>query len=391
MTQPSRRICVVTGSRAEYGLLRGLLLRLRTDLAVTPLLIVTAAHLQPEFGLTVSEIEADGMPIAARVPLPLDGGTPLSAAQALGQGLGAMAEALRQLTPDIVVVLGDRIELLAVASSCLLLGIPLAHIHGGEVTEGAIDDAIRHAVTKMAHLHFTAADTYRDRVLQMGEMNDRVFVTGAPGLDHITEPPAMSRDELAHDLGLALSGPVLAVTCHPETASGAPLAAATAMLAALDSVPQAAIVLTKANADPGGAAINQMIAQWADGRPNVLFVPSLGMKRYQSLLHIASAMVGNSSSGVIEAPALGLPAVNIGDRQKGRLRSASIIDCEATPQAVKNALARALSPAFQAEAKNAKAACGRGGAAEAIHRVLATCDLAGLLKKTFVDRPAMRA
>ena len=382
-----RRICVVTGSRAEYGLLRGLLQRLRDNPAIEMSLIVTAAHLQSEFGLTVSEIEADKMPIAARVQLPLDGDTPLAAAKALGQGTGAMAEAIHQLSPDVVVVLGDRIELIAVASSCLLLGVPLAHIHGGEITEGAIDDAIRHAITKMAHLHFPVADAYRNRILQMGEIPGHVFVTAAPGLDNINEQPTATREQLERDLGLALKEPILAVTCHPETASGTPLTAAEAMLEALSAFPQATIVLTKANADPGGAAINQMIEQWAEGRSNARVVASLGMQRYHSLLHIASAIVGNSSSGVIEAPALGLPTVNIGDRQKGRLRSASIIDCTASPQAIKAAITRALSPAFRAQAKTAKPPYGRGGAADAIHRVLTTCDLAGLLKKSFVDQP----
>ena len=390
MTRP-RRICVVTGSRAEYGLLRGLLQRLRDNPAIEMSLIVTAAHLQPEFGLTVGEIEADKMPIAARVQLPLDGGTPLAAAKALGQGTGVMAEAIHRLSPDVVVVLGDRIELIAAASSCLLLGVPLAHIHGGEITEGAIDDAIRHAITKMAHLHFAAADAYRDRILQMGEMRERVFVTGAPGLDNITEQPTTTREQLERDLGLALKEPVLAVTCHSETASETPIAAAEAMLEALSAFPQAAIVLTKANADPGGTAINQMIEKWAEGRPNAAVVASLGIQRFHSLLHIASAIVGNSSSGVIEAPALGLTTVNIGDRQKGRLRSASIIDCEANPQAIKDAIIRALSPAFRAQAKTATPPYGRGGAADAIHRILTTCDLAGLLKKAFVDLPMAKA
>lgn len=390
MSRP-RRICVVTGSRAEYGLLRGLLFRLRANPAVELILIATAAHLRPEFGLTVREIEADGLPIAARVPLPLDGSTPLAAAEALGQGVGAMAQAIHRLLPDVVVVLGDRIELIAVASSCLLLGVPLAHIHGGEITEGAIDDAIRHAVTKMAHLHFATANAYRDRILQMGEMPERVFVSGAPGLDDICEPPTVTREQLERDFGLAFNEPVLVVTCHSETASGAPLAAAEAMLEALGAFPQAAIVLTKANADPGGTAINRMIEAWAEGRANARVVASLGIQRYHALLHFASAIVGNSSSGVIEAPTLGLPTVNIGDRQKGRLRSASIIDCEADPRAIKDAIDRALSPVFRAQAKTAQPPFGRGGAADAIHRVLTTCDLAGLSKKTFIDLPMARA
>ena len=386
-----RHICVVTGSRAEYGLLRGLLLRLRQDSTVDLSLVVTAAHLQPEFGLTVTEIEADGMPIAARVPLPLDGGTKLSAAEALGHGLGEMAKAVHRIAPDVVVVLGDRIELIAVASCCTILGIPLAHIHGGEVTEGAIDDAIRHAVTKMAHLHFSAADTYRDRILQMGEMSDRVFVSGAPGLDNIAGHVPLTREQLERDIGLALRDPVLAVTCHAETASASPMAPAAAMLEALEAFPQATVVMTKAGADPGGAAINQTIERWAAERANARVVPSLGLRRYLSLLRIAAAMVGNSSSGIIEAPALGLPAVNIGTRQTGRLRAASIIDCPADANAIKSAIARAISPEFRAQAQHANPPYGRGGAAERIHQVLTSSDLSRLLTKAFVDLPMARA
>jgi UDP-hydrolysing UDP-N-acetyl-D-glucosamine 2-epimerase len=390
MNQP-RRICVVTGTRAEYGLLKGLLRKLQADPAIELQLVVTAAHLQDAFGRTVGEIEADGMPIAARVELPLDGGAPVGAAKALGQGVGGMAEALHGLAPDLVVVLGDRIELLAVASCCLILGIPLAHIHGGEITEGAIDDAVRHAVTKMAQLHFPAAEAYRDRILQMGEMPERVIVSGAPGLDNIAAADFLPPEQLARDFRLALDQPVLAVTCHPETASSAPDAPARAMLDALDAYPQATIVFTAANADPGGEAINQMIDVWVAGRPNAAVFASLGMQRYLSLLKIAAAVIGNSSSGLIEAPALGVPTVNIGDRQKGRLRARSVIDCASDADAVGRAIARALSPGFRAEAQNAEPPYGRPGAAAIIHRALADCDPSQLLQKRFVDRPGAPA
>lgn len=386
-----RRICVVTGTRADYGLLRGLLLRLRGDPAVTLSLVVTAAHLQPEFGLTVKEIEADSMPIAARVPLPLDGGTRLAAAEALGIGLIAMAKVLDEMKPDVVVVLGDRIELLAVASCCTVLGIPLAHIHGGEITEGAIDDAIRHAITKMAHLHFPVAEAYRRRILQMGETPERVTGVDAPGLDNIATQEPMSQAELERDLGLPLKDPVIVATCHPETASGAPLAPAEAMLKALDSLPSSTIIFTKAGADPGGAKINDMISAWAAGRTNTRVVDSLGVRRYLSLLRIAALMIGNSSSGIIEAPALGLPTVNIGTRQAGRLRAASTIDCSADASAIAQAIARALSTDFRAAAKSAIPPYGAGGGAERIHQVLMSADLSGLLKKSFVDLPGVSA
>jgi UDP-N-acetylglucosamine 2-epimerase (non-hydrolysing)/GDP/UDP-N,N'-diacetylbacillosamine 2-epimerase (hydrolysing) len=382
-----RHICVVTGSRAEYGLLRGLLIRLQDDPSIRLSLVVTAAHLQAASGMTVREIEADGLPIAARVSLPLDGGSQLDAAMALGQGTQEMAQALHRLKPDIVVVLGDRIELLAVASCCTILGIPLAHIHGGEITEGAIDDAIRHAITKMAHIHFPAADVYRNRILQMGEMPERIVTAGAPGLDNIAEFTPLSLSELERDLGLTLRDPIIVATCHPETASTFPEASAAAMLEALDAFPQATIIITRANADPGSANINRMIEDWATARTNALVVTSLGVHRYLSLLRIAAAVVGNSSSGIIEAPAIGVPTVNIGDRQKGRLRSASILDCPANASSVKDAISYALSPSFQDKARKAVPPYGRGGAAATIHRELANCALAGLLKKSFVDQP----
>lgn len=386
MTQP-RRICVVTGSRAEYGLLRSLLCKLRDDPAIDLQLVVTAAHLQAAFGSTVREIEADGMPIAARVPLPLDGGTPLAALKALGQGLSGLAEALHQLSPDVVVILGDRIELLAVASTCLLLKIPIAHIHGGEITEGALDDAIRHAITKMAHLHFPAAAPYRNRILQMGEMAERVILAGAPGLDNIAETALMSRDELERSLEIKLGEPLLVVTCHPETASEHPIAPATAMLEALTHFPASCIVFTRANADPGGEAINDLLDRWSANRRGASVFASLGMRRYLSLLKLASAIIGNSSSGIIEAPALGIPTVNIGTRQTGRLRAASVIDCAAEPAAIRHTITRALTVDFRAAARTAEPPYGRGGAADIIHRALTTNDLGKLMKKSFVDLP----
>lgn len=390
MTQ-RRRICVVTGTRAEYGLLSGLLRCLQANASIELQVLATGAHFNLDLGQTYREIEADGFAII-KVPMAMDGGGALATAQGVGGSMPALAETLHKLAPEIVVVLGDRIELLVVASTCLILGIPLAHIHGGELTEGAIDDAVRHAVTKMAHLHFAATETYRTRILQMGEMPERVFSVGALGIDNIDKADLIGREALEKDLDFPLQAPVLVATYHPETlAGGSPLAGCTALLAALDTIPEARIVFTKANADSGGNAINSEIEDWAGqnaGRAKVF--ASLGMRRYLSLLQAADAVVGNSSSGIIEAPALGVPTVNIGDRQAGRLRAASILDCAAEADAIAASIRTALSGAFHQRARQSDPPYGCGGAAERICGILATQPLTGLLRKRFVDLPQGR-
>lgn len=392
MITSSRRICVVTGSRAEYGLLSGLLRRLQADPQIDLQILATAMHLNPDFGLTYREIEADGF-TATKVPLPVDGGDALQTAHALGEGTSAIADALYRMKPQLVVVLGDRIELLAVASACLILRIPLAHIHGGEITEGAIDDSIRHAVTKMAHLHFPAAEAYRRRIVQMGEPESHVFHTGALGIDNIDEIPPIAEDDLRSDLEFNWQPPLIVATYHPETATtAAPEGGCIALLNALDTFPEASIVLTKANADPGGRIINEMIDSWVAPRSERARVfASLGMRRYLSLLRYADVMVGNSSSGIIEAPAVGLPTVNIGDRQKGRLRAASIIDCPTEVQAISDAIRLALSADFHLRARKQTPPYGRGGAAEKIHTVLRSWPLSDLNRKNFADPQYGRA
>ncbi|MBC7905486.1 MAG: UDP-N-acetylglucosamine 2-epimerase (hydrolyzing) [Rhodospirillaceae bacterium] len=382
-----RRIAVVTGTRAEYGLLKGLIRRLHTDQTIDLALVVTAAHLDPAFGETWREIEADGLPITAKVPMVLDGGSRLAAARGLGAGTAAMAEALENLRPDLVVVLGDRMELLAVASACVILGLPLAHIHGGEITEGAMDDAIRHALTKMSHLHFAAAEPYRRRILQMGEAPERVVMAGALGIDNVMNTDFLDRAALEADLGFALDRPVLLVTYHPETMDDRPPAEAfSALLTALERFPETRVVITKANADPGGQIINDMIDAWTAQRPDhARAFTSLGVRRYLSLMRHSAAVVGNSSSGIIETPAFGIPTVNIGGRQQGRLRADSIIDCGPGTEAITTAIAQALSEPFRHRAAATMPPYGRGGAAEAIHRVLASVEIAGLRHKHFVD------
>lgn len=391
MTPPSpppRRIAVVTGTRAEYGLLSGVLARLAGDPRVALEVVVTGAHLSPRFGRTVETIRADGFAIAAEVPCLAAGDRPLDVARAVGAGTAGLAEAFDRLRPDLVVVLGDRYEILAAAQAALLLGIPLAHLHGGEVTQGAIDDSIRHAVTKMASLHCVAADACRDRVIQLGEDPARVFVTGAPGVEQALTLPRPGLDELNQALGLPLADPLLLVTYHPVTRRpGDEERAARALTGALDRFPAARVVITGVNADAGHAAITRVMEDWVAVNPHRASLhASLGQRRYFGVMARAAAVIGNSSSGLIEAPALGVPTVDLGDRQQGRPRAASVIACEETAEAIAAALTRALEPAFRTAAAVAQPPYGRGtGTAAAIAGILATHPLAGLTQKPFHD------
>jgi len=382
----ARPICVVTGSRAEYGLLHGLLREIRDDKDLELQLAATGMHLSPRYGMTVSEIEADGFAINATVDIDLDDNSGLGVAASVGRGVIGFAEALARLRPDIVIVLGDRFEILAAVEAALFARIPVAHIHGGELTEGAIDDAIRHAITKMAHLHFVAAEPYRLRVIQMGEDPDRVFNVGALGVDNVLRTPSLSRGDFERELNFELGSCALLVTYHPETLGGDPEQGIRALLAALDAVPETRVIFTSPNADPGGAAILTEIEHYVAAHSDRAIVRlSFGHALYRSALAHVSAMVGNSSSGLIEAPAAGLPTVNIGDRQKGRLRSASIIDCSNKREEIASAIHRALTPGFRAQAKASTPAYGSGDAARRICGTLASVQLDDLTRKVFHD------
>ncbi|AWK90248.1 UDP-N-acetylglucosamine 2-epimerase [Azospirillum thermophilum] len=386
----TRRICVFTGGRAEYGHLRGLMRHLDADPGVTLRILVSGMHLAAEFGHTVDVIEADGFTIAARVEMLLSGDTPSATCASMGLGLIRFADALDRLRPDLLVVLGDRFEALAAAQAALVLGIPIAHLHGGEASEGVLDEAFRHAITKLAHLHFAAAEPYRQRIIQLGEAPDRVFTVGAPGLDGVGDGPPMDRTELEEELGFRL-GPVnFLVTYHPVTLGGRPPeAAAAALFDALDRFPHAHVIVTRANADSGGRAINTAIDRFAADRPGRVFATaSLGQRRYLSAMYHADVVIGNSSSGLIEAPVVGRPTVNLGDRQKGRLRAPSVIDCTEEAGAIAAAVERALGPEMRAVSARRESPYGRGGAAARIAGILARFPLDGLLHKSFHDLPA---
>ncbi len=367
-----RRVAVFTGTRAEYGLLYWLMKDIQASEELALQVIVSGMHLAPEFGETWKQIEADGFPVDAKVEMLLSSDTPVGVVKSMGLGTIGFADALDRLKPDMLVVLGDRFEALAVVQAALVMRIPVAHLHGGEITEGAYDDAIRHAITKMASLHFTAAEPYRQRVIQMGEAPESVFNVGAVGLDHLLRGVPMSLDALSESLGFSLREPYFLVTYHPVTlAEEDPETSFRAMLAALDQFPGHQVILTYPNADNGGRTIIPILEDYARSQPDrVVAIPSLGFRRYLSALSRASAMIGNSSSGIIEAPAFGVPTVNIGARQLGRLAAESVLHCAPGQAAIADAIAAAVSPGFAARCKGVVNPYGQGNAASQIVRIL---------------------
>ncbi|MDP3871344.1 MAG: UDP-N-acetylglucosamine 2-epimerase [Methyloversatilis sp.] len=363
-----RRICIVTGSRAEYGLMYWLMKEIAADATLQLQVVATGMHLSPEFGLTYRQIEADGFTIDVRVDMLLSADDEVAITKSLGLGVIGFADAFATLSPDVVVVLGDRFEILAAAQSAMLARIPVAHIHGGETSEGAYDESIRHAITKMSHLHFVAAEPYRKRVIQLGEAPERVFNVGAPGLDHLRRTDVMSRAELEQSLDMTLKGPLFLVTYHPATLGNVlPEIAMTELLRALQSFPQATVVFTYPNADTGGRALIGCIDRYVAEHPaRARAYVSLGQPRYLGLMREADVVIGNSSSGLIEAPALRRATVNIGDRQKGRLKAASVIDADERCKDIVEAIRRALSSDFRAGLDQVRPLYGCGGASEAI-------------------------
>jgi UDP-hydrolysing UDP-N-acetyl-D-glucosamine 2-epimerase len=382
-----RRIAVVTGSRAEYGLLRGVLEELQGAPDVHLLLVVTGAHLLASHGLSGDVVNEDGFSVDARVDIQLASDSGVGTAKSVGLGVIGFADALSRLQPDVVVVLGDRFEILAAAQAALFLRIPVAHIHGGEATEGVWDEAIRHAVTKMSHLHFVASEAFRDRVVQLGEDPDRVFVTGAPGLDAIRRRAPADEAAIRADLGLPRGMPFLLVTYHPVTLlEEAGRSSIANLFEALDRFPDHGVVFTRANCDAGGEEIAQQVVRLAASRGGrVRLVNSLGTPRYIAAMEAAAAVVGNSSSGIIEAPSVGTPSVDIGERQRGRPAAASVLRCPDDAEAIHAAVERAVSTEFRRSLSAVVNPYGDGHASGRIARVLRTHPLEGLLLKRFYD------
>jgi len=380
-----RRIAVFTATRAEYGLLYWLMKDIQASADLELQVLVSGTHLSPEFGNTWKQIVEDGFTIDAKVEMLVSSDSSVGVVKSIGLGTIGFADALQRLAPDVLVVLGDRFEALAVVQAATVMRIPVAHLHGGEITEGAYDDAFRHAITKLSYLHFVAAEPYRQRVIQLGEAPERVFNVGAFGLDHLLRTPRMALDELAESLDFPLREPFLLATYHPETLGKDSAATAfQAMLDALDGFPEYGVIFTYPNADNGSRVIISMLEAYASARPGrVKAIPSLGFKRYLSTVALAAAVVGNSSSGIIEVPAFGIPTINIGSRQRGRLAAASVVNCEASVPAIRGALSTVLSKAFQKSCRNIVNPYGQGRAAESVVAVLK--QFAGAVPKSFHD------
>lgn len=386
-----RKICVVTGTRAEYGLLYWLMREIQDDPDLRLQIIATGAHLSPEFGLTYKKIEDDGFKISEKVEMLLSSDTPVGIAKSIGLATIGFADAFQHLHPDILVLLGDRFEILAAAQTAMVARIPIAHLHGGELTEGLIDDAIRHSVTKMSHFHFVANETYRQRVIQLGEHPDRVFNFGTPGLDNIKRLKLLDKAELEVAIDFKLKPIVFLVTYHPVTLYDSSEQALVNLLRALDQFPEASIIFTKSNADTNGRILNEMIDKYAKNEEiQAKAFTSLGQTLYLSAVKNADVVIGNSSSGLVEAPALKKATVNIGERQKGRLKASSVIDCDESEEQITAAIHKALSPDFRASLCKVISPYGEGNASQRIKEHLKNADLDQVMLKRFYNLEGIR-
>ncbi len=381
-----RKICVVTGTRAEYGLLYWLMKEIQNDSDLELQIIVTGMHLSPEFGLTYKEIEKD-FTITKKIEMLLSSDTSIGISKSIGLAQISFAEAYEEIKPDIVVVLGDRYEIFSAVSAAMISRLPIAHLHGGETTEGAFDESIRHGITKMSHLHFTAAQEYQNRVIQLGEHPDRVYNVGGMGIENIKRLKLLSKNEFETSINFKLDKKNLLVTFHPVTLEFNTAASQfQELLDALDELKETHIIFTKANSDTDGRTINQMIDEYVskNSDKSVAFI-SLGQLRYLSALQFVDAVAGNSSSGLLEAPSFKIGTINIGDRQKGRLKAKSIIDCVPNKKSILQALDIFHSESFQEQLKSVQNPYGDGMASKKIIEVLKQVDLGSLLKKVFYN------
>lgn len=337
-----KKIAMVTATRAEYGILRPLILRMLKETEFNVQLLVTGTHLSQKYGYTVEEIEKDGIPIFNRIPILTTGNTPYDVSCTMANALTGFAGYFQQERPDLFIVLGDRTEILGMCAAALNEQIPIAHLHGGELSEGAVDDCIRHAVTKMSYLHFASTEVYRKRIIQLGESPERVFNVGALGVENIIHTPLMSEDELRTDVGIPLGKAYAVVTFHPVTTEpGAAGEQVHQLVCAMQQRKEYFYLVTKANADAGGEEVNAVLEETEKVFSNMKLVSSLGMKRYLSAVKYAAFVLGNSSSGILEAPALGTPTVNVGNRQQGRLMAETVVCCETRSENIVEAIDRA--------------------------------------------------
>ena len=380
----NRKICVITGSRAEYGLLRWVMQGIKVEHSLTLQIIATGMHLSPQFGNTYQEIEGDGFVIDRKVQMLTGSDTPVGIAKSMGNGMIGFADALNELKPDLLVVLGDRFEIFSAVSAALVAQIPVAHIHGGELTEGNFDDALRHSITKMSHLHFVAAEEYRNRVIQLGESPDRVFNVGGLGVDNIARTKLLGKDELERDLQFKFQERNLLVSFHPVTLEpDSGVKQMTELLYALNAFPNIGLIFTMPNADTGGLWIADQIEIYVKSRTNAVSFTSLGAKRYISVMACIDGVIGNSSSGLLEAPSLRVGTVNVGDRQRGRIQAESVISCEPNRIAIQEAIIKLLSIEFQGKVQKVVSPFGTVGACDAIVEIIKTLPQENLLIKKF--------
>lgn len=383
-----RKICIITGARSEYGLLRRVMQGIMDDPDLTLQIIATGMHLSPEFGLTYQEIERDGFQIDRKVEMLTSSDTSVGIAKSMGLGLIGFADALSELQPDLIVILGDRFEIFSAVSAALVARIPVAHLHGGETTEGAFDEALRHSITKMSHLHFVAAESYRQRVIQLGEQPNRVFTVGGLGVDNIKALRLLNREELEKSLNFKLGCKNLLITFHPVTLEIATAESQFAeLLAALSMLEDTNLIFTMPNSDSNSRILIEMINRFVDQHQNSCAHTSLGQHRYLSCLAHVDGVVGNSSSGLLEAPSLRKGTINIGDRQRGRLQAESVINCEPICDSISKALKLLYSKDFQSRLPNVISPYGDGGASAKVIKILKQFPRIEGTKKVFYDLP----
>lgn len=384
-----RKIAVFTGTRAEYGLLYWIIKGLHQSHKAELQLIVGGMHLSPEFGKTIEQIEADKFPVSDKIEFLLSSDTPVGISKSMGLALISAADTFERTKPDLLVVLGDRFESMAICQAAMVAQIPIAHIHGGETTEGLIDEAVRHSITKMSHLHFTATEEYRQRVIQLGEDPSKVWNFGAPGIDSIKALALLTREELSESIQFDLvNAPYMVVTYHPVTLcrDGA-VEDLKRLLGVLNEYQEYKFLITYPNADTHGRALIPLLEKFErELKGRVQLIQSLGQLRYLSALKHSDLVIGNSSSGLIEVPSFKVPTINIGNRQKGRIAGETVINCDGSQKSIQNAIALALSSLFQAKCRDSVNPYGEGDASHKILNKIINMDLDGLVFKSFFDK-----
>ena len=381
-----RKICVVTGTRAEYGLLYWLMKEIDDDKDLELQIIATGMHLSEEFGNTYQQIEKDGFTIDKKVDISLSSDTELAISKSMGLGMIGFSVAFNELQPDMLIVLGDRYEIFSASSAAMIARIPIAHLHGGEATEGLIDEPIRHSITKMSHLHFTATNEYRNRVIQLGEQPDMVFNVGGLGIDNIKKLKLLTKSELEKTINFEFGEKNLLVTFHPVTLENSTSETQfQELLESIDKLKNTQVIFTKANSDTNGRIINSMIDNYVVKNDNAIAFQSMGQLNYLSALQFMDGVVGNSSSGLLEAPSFKIGTIDIGDRQKGRIKADSVISCLPNKNSISIAFQELYSKQFRSIVGKVENPYGKGGASKKIARIIKDISLVNIVKKSFYD------